>query len=180
MADILHRVPLARISATDFLAYIEIQAHSKNKYEYDEECHTLVLDRTLFTATHYPHNYGFIPRTWGLDDDPLDVMVIASEPALPASLVRCKPIGVLDMVDSGASDAKIIAVCLSDPFYADYQDIRELPEHIFEEISHFFTVYKQLEHGKETETRGIFGHEEAIAIIEEAKRRYAERFPDKV
>ena len=177
MSNILHKVPEDRITPEDFLAYIEIPAHSKNKYEYDEECHALLLDRILFTATHYPHNYGFIPKTWGLDDDPLDVMIIASEPVLPASLVRCSPIGVLSMVDSGKVDDKIIAVCVNDPFYAGFEDIHQLPKHMFNEIRHFFTVYKQLETGKHTEIEGFYGREEAIRVIKAAKARYHEVFP---
>ena len=177
MSNILHNVPENRINPEDFLAYIEIPAHSKNKYEYDEECHALVLDRILFTATHYPHNYGFIPKTWGLDDDPLDVMVVTSEPVLPASLIRCAPIGVLEMKDGGKSDEKIIAVCLNDPIYSGYEDIHQLPKHLFDEIRHFFTVYKQLEFGKFTEIEGFSGREEAIKTIKRAKIRYHEKFP---
>ena len=178
MTNILHRVPEERIEPENFLAYIEIPAHSKNKYEYDEECHALLLDRILFTATHYPHNSGFIPKTWGRDDDPLDVMIVTSEPVLPGSLIRCAPIGVLEMNDSGKSDAKIIAVCLDDPFYSGFEDLHQLPKHMFEEIRHFFTVYKQLESGKRTEIEGFSGREQAIKIIKEAKARYHEKFPE--
>ena len=177
MSNILHRVPEYRINPEDFLAYIEIPAHSKNKYEYDEECHKLILDRILFTATHYPHNYGFIPKTWGLDDDPLDVMIVMSEPVVPGALVRCSPIGVLEMKDSGKGDQKIIAVCKNDPVYCDYEDLHQLPKHLFDEIRHFFIVYKQLESGKITEIEGFYGREEAIKIIKEAKERYHEKFP---
>ena len=176
MPNILHDIPESRITPEDFLAYIEISAHSKNKYEYDEECRCLVLDRVLFTSTHYPHNYGFIPRTWGLDDDPLDVLVVMSEPAVPGSLVRAAPIGVLEMIDGGKSDEKIIAVCLGDPIYAGYRDIHELPSHLFEEIRHFFSVYKQLEFGKATLVEGFLGREEAIQTISRAKERYRQKF----
>lgn len=178
MSNILHAVPLDWIGEEHFLAYIEIPAHSKNKYEYSEEAHCLLLDRILFTSTIYPHNYGFIPRTWGLDDDPLDVMVIASEPILPASLVRCTPIGVLEMKDSGKVDEKVIAVCENDPVYCGYQDIHQLPVHLFAEIKHFFTVYKQLEFGKVTEIEGFLGRENAMATIKRAKERYFEKFPE--
>lgn len=178
MSNILHRVPESRITPEDFLAYIEIPAKSKNKYEYDEECHALVLDRVLYTATHYPHNYGFVPKTWGLDDDPLDVMVVTSEPVLPGSLIRCAPIGVLEMTDGGKSDEKIIAVCVNDPVYAGYEDIHQLPKHLFDEIRHFFTVYKQLEFGKVTEIEGFEGREKAIKVIKRAKDRYHTKFPE--
>lgn len=178
MSNILHKVPESRITPEDFLAYIEIPAHSKNKYEYDEECHCLILDRILFTSTHYPHNYGFVPKTWGLDDDPLDVMILTSETIYPGALVRCTPIGILEMIDSGKSDEKIIAVCLDDPIYSGYKDINQLPRHIFDEIQHFFTVYKQLETGKCTEIEGFSGREQAIKVIKKAIARYKEKFPE--
>ena len=176
MPNILHSVPASRITPTEFLAYVEIPAHSKNKYEYDEECQALVLDRILFTSTHYPHNYGFIPRTWGLDDDPLDVLILTSEPVVPGSLLRCAPIGVLEMKDQGESDEKVIAVCLDDPVYLGYKEINELPTHLFEEVRHFFTVYKQLESRKVTEIEGFLGRKEAIATIESAMERYRRKF----
>ena len=177
MSNILHVIPEEEIQKDHFLAYIEISAHSKNKYEYDEQAHCLRLDRILFTSTHYPHNYGFIPRTWGLDEDPLDVMVITSEPVLPASLMRCRPIGELEMKDSGKVDEKIIAICINDPFYSAYTDLYQLPPHLFEEIRHFFTVYKQLESGKYTEIEDFLGAKKAMETIERAKQRYHEKFP---
>lgn len=176
MPNILHSVPASRITPTEFLALVEIPAHSKNKYEYDEECQALILDRILFTSTHYPHNYGFIPRTWGRDDDPLDVLILTSEPVVPQSLLRCAPIGVLEMKDQGKFDEKVIAVCLDDPVYMGYKEINELPTHLFEEIRHFFTVYKQLEYGKVTEIEGFLGRKEAIATIQAAMDRYLEKF----
>lgn len=178
MANLLHSVPSSRISPKEFLACIEIPAHSKNKYEFDEEAGALRLDRILFTATHYPHNYGFIPKTWGLDDDPLDVMVVMSEPVVPLSLINCKPIGILEMIDSGKVDEKIIAVCVNDPVYMGFNDISELPSHMFDEIRHFFTVYKQLEIGKPTEIGDFKGHFDAEAAIKRAKERYHEKFPE--
>ena len=113
--DILHSIAKSRITPDHFLSCIEIPAGSKNKYEVDHESGALILDRILYTATHYPQNYGFIPRTWGLDNDPLDVLVITSEPVVPLALVRCYPIGILTMVDSGMVDEKIIAICENDP-----------------------------------------------------------------
>ena len=144
-----HDVKASRISPDRFLALIEISKGSKNKYELDKETGHLILDRVLFTSTHYPQNYGFIPRTYAKDYDPLDVLVLCSESIIPMSFVECKPIGVLIMKDNGLFDEKIIAVPLNDPFYSVYNNINELPIHIFEEIKHFFTVYKTLE-GKET------------------------------
>ena len=165
MSSLLHRIDESLITEERFLACIEIAKGSKNKYEYDEEMDALKLDRILFTSTHYPHNYGFIPKTWGLDDDPLDVLVISSESILPLALVQC-----------GKSDEKILAVCLNDPIYSGYEDIHQLPKHLFEESRHFFTVDKQLELGKHTEIEGFSGREEAIKTIRRAKARYHEKF----
>ena len=177
MPNILHDIPESRITPEDFLAYIEISAHSKNKYEYDEECRCLVLDRVLYTSTHYPQNYGFIPRTWRQDEDPLDVLVLSSESVVPMSLVRCYPIGILKMVDSGETDEKIIAICENDPFYNNFASMDDVPAHILEEISHFFQHYKELEHGKDTVIEGFLGVEEAKKTIAECRKRYDERFP---
>ena len=105
----------------------------------------LSLDRILYTSTVYPANYGFIPRTYDDDGDPLDVLVLCSEVIDPLVLVNCRPIGVLNMVDSGDKDEKIIAVLPDDPFFNGYHDIAELPKHIFDEMMHFFTVYKALQ-----------------------------------
>ena len=178
MNSLLHRVPLSRISPSSFLACVEIPSHSKNKYEYDEECGALRLDRILYTSTHYPHNYGFIPRTWGLDEDPLDVMIVSSETIVPLALVDCKPIGLLEMKDGGKSDEKILAVCVNDPVYSAFTDIHQLPSHLFEEIRHFFSVYKQLELGKYTEIKGFKGVEDAYETIEKAISRYKKKFPE--
>ena len=178
--DILHSVPKSRITPEHFLACIEIPAGSKNKYEVDHESGALILDRILYTATHYPQNYGFIPRTWGLDNDPLDVLVLTSEPIVPMALCRCYPIGILKMTDSGMVDEKIIAICENDPLYNEFKDIKEVPEHLLDEIKHFFTVYKQLEHGKTTKIGGIHGVKVAMQSIAEAMQRYDEKFPDKI
>ena len=115
-----HDVRASRVTPDRFLALIEISKASKNKYELDKETGHLILDRVLFTSTHYPQNYGFIPRTYARDYDPLDVLVLCSESIIPMSFVECKPIGVLIMKDNGLFDEKIIAVPLNDPFYSPY------------------------------------------------------------
>ena len=139
-----HDVKISRVTPEDFIAVIEISKGSKNKYELDKETGHLILDRVLFTSTHYPQNYGFIPRPFADDYDPLDVLVLCSEAIVPMSLVECFPIGVLIMTDNGLNDEKIIAVAKNDPFYNGYNDISEVPPHIMEEIKHFFQVYKSL------------------------------------
>ncbi len=142
---IWHDIDASRIKADDFIACIEISKGSKNKYEIDKATGMLILDRILYTATHYPANYGFIPRTYADDGDPLDVLVLCSEPIVPLSLVRCYPIGQISMIDEGKEDIKIVAIPFKDPMWNTFKDIGELPTHILEEMKHFFGVYKQLE-----------------------------------
>ncbi len=164
-----------RISPHDFISVIEISKGSKNKYELDKESGALILDRVLFTSTHYPANYGFIPLTYADDKDPLDVLVLCSEQIAPLAIVECYPIGVMAMIDGGAFDYKIIAVPFHDPTYNNYHEVGELPPHIVQEIAHFFTVYKQLEH-KETTVMEILGRDRALEIIKEAISLYREKF----
>jgi len=166
-----HDVKATRVTPDKFLALIEISKGSKNKYELDKETGHLILDRVLFTSTHYPQNYGFIPRTYAQDYDPLDVLVLCSEPILPMSFVECKPIGVLIMTDNGLPDEKIIAVPLNDPFYSNFNNIKEIPCHVMDEIKHFFAVYKTLE-GKETAIDEVKDVNEAKAIISSCIKAY--------
>ena len=117
MANIWHDIRPERIKSNDFVGVIEIEKGSKNKYELDKETGCLILDRILYTSTHYPANYGFIPRTFADDGDPLDILVLCSEPVVPLTLVRCYPIGVISMIDGGRRDEKIIAIPFGDPTY---------------------------------------------------------------
>ncbi|MBQ7994661.1 MAG: inorganic diphosphatase [Bacilli bacterium] len=176
--NIWHSVSKKRIKPESFYACIEIPARSSAKYELDKESGALILDRVLYTSTHYPHNYGFIPRTLSQDGDPLDVLVICSESIVPLALVKAYPIGVLEMEDNGFNDEKIIAVAAHDPIYRGYHDISELPAHVHEEIRHFFTVYKELELGKVTSVHEIKGREAAIEAIKSDIAAYDEKFPD--
>ncbi|HKL72961.1 MAG TPA: inorganic diphosphatase [Candidatus Onthovivens sp.] len=159
------------LSPERFFALIEITKGSKNKYEIDIDTGHLKLDRILYTSTHYPHNYGFIPRTLADDGDSLDVLVICSEPILPKALVECKAIGVLKMIDGEDKDYKIMAVPLKDPFFNKYNDISELPEHMSNEIIHFFNVYKNLE-GKDVILSEMEGIKEAKTSIAECMSNY--------
>lgn len=133
--NIWHDIAPSRITTKSFEAYIEIPNGSKAKYELDKETGILRLDRVLYTSTVYPANYGFIPRTYADDGDPLDVLVLCDETIYPATLVRCYPIGVIKMIDGGLLDEKIIAIPFDDPTYNNYYDIQELPQHIFQEIT---------------------------------------------
>ena len=175
MANIWHNISPARISPDDFIAVIEIAKGSKNKYELDKETGQIILDRILHTSTHYPANYGFIPRTFADDGDPLDVLVLCSEMIHPMSLVRCHPIGMITMMDQNKLDEKIIAVPFDDPNYSEYKHINELPGHIVSEMRHFFTVYKSLEK-KETMVDEEQGPEEAKTSIQNALDSYIEKF----
>ena len=133
------------ITPDKFYAFIEIPKGAKIKYEFDKQSGQIRMDRILYTSTHYPHNYGFIPLTHCDDGDPLDVLVLCSDALVPATIVECKPIGVLEMLDNGRRDSKVIAVPIHDPYYCVYNDISEIPMHVAEEIKHFFDVYKNLE-----------------------------------
>ena len=175
MSNIWHDISPKRISAEDFMAVIEISKGSKKKYELDKETGFLMLDRILYTSTHYPANYGFIPRTYGDDNDPLDVLLLCSEPIEPMTLVRAYPIGVISMIDNGRNDEKIIAIPYNDPNYNNYTDIDQLPAHIFEEMRHFFTVYKNLEH-KSTAVNEVSPREIAQRVVAEAIDNYIDKF----
>ena len=175
MSNIWHDISPKRITPEDFIAVIEIEKGSKKKYELDKETGSLILDRILYTSTHYPSNYGLIPRTYAEDMDPLDVLVVSSEVIQPLALVRCYPIGVLTMLDQGRLDEKIIAIPFKDPTFNSYTDVSELPQHIFSEMSHFFSVYKNLE-GKETAVDEVRGHEEAQTVIRKCLDAYVKKF----
>ncbi len=175
MGNIWHDVRADRIRPNDFISVIEIEKGSKNKYELDKETGFLILDRILYTSTHYPANYGFIPRTYADDGDPLDVLLLCSEPVVPLTMVRSFPIGVISMADGGSRDEKIIALPYGDPTYKDYTDIDQLPSHIFDEMRHFFSVYKSLE-GKKTAVDEVQGRNVAVKIIEECIENYKNKF----
>ena len=173
--NIWHDIDSSRISPEEFMVVIEIPKGSKTKYELDKQTGLLQLDRILHTSTHYPANYGFIPKTYADDYDPLDVLVLCSERIYPMTLIKCYPIGVMSMLDNGRNDEKIIAIPTNDPSYNSFTDISQLPNHIFEEMKHFFSVYKALEH-KETAVEEILGVENALEIIATAIESYKLKF----
>lgn len=171
-----HDIDASRITPESFVAVVEISKGSKKKYELDKETGLIKLDRILFTSTHYPSNYGFIPKTFADDNDPLDVLVLCSETLDPLTMVECYPIGVVKMVDNDEVDEKIIAIPFHDPVYSGYRDVSTLPQHILTEISHFFEVYKALEHS-ETSVKMIVDRDVALKIIDGSLKRYEEMFP---
>lgn len=173
--NIWHDVNGDRITPEDFLAVIEISKGSKNKYELDKQTGALILDRILYTSTHYPANYGFIPRTFCEDNDPVDVLVLSSESIQPLAMCRCYPIGMVSMLDDGFVDNKIIAIPFKDPSWCNFRDISELPPHIMQEICHFFTVYKSLEN-KQTAMIKIESKETAMQVIKNGIKWYKDKF----
>ena len=176
--NIWHDIEEDRVKKDDFVGVVEIPKGCNNKYELDKKTGLLKLDRILYTATHYPANYGFIPRTYAGDNDPLDVLILCQEAIYPLTLVECYPIGALRMIDNNEEDEKIIAIAKHDPFLNTYKDISEIPAQVSEEIKHFFEVYKQLE-GKQTTVDKIMGREEAEQIIEKCMENYKEKFLNK-
>lgn len=169
--NIWHDIESNRIKPEDFIAVVEISKGSKQKYEMDKKTGLLRLDRILYTSTHYPANYGFIPHTLAADNDPLDVLILCSESLIPMSLVKCYPIGVIIMDDNGDVDEKIIAIPDTDPNYNTYKSINDLPKHVFDEMKHFFSVYKQLEN-KHTSVDVVADKEEALKIIAQSMESY--------
>ncbi len=153
-------------------AVIETPKGSKNKYEYSRDMDALVLDRVLHSSVVYPLAYGFVPGTMYEDGDPLDVMVLMSEPVDPGCVVRAKPLGMLRMMDGGDPDDKILASVVGDPRVLEMESYEDLPRHELLEITEFFRYYKRLEEGRATEVKGWAGRDEAFEAIQRSVERY--------
>ena len=166
-----HDVELGDAIENSFRAVIEIPKGSKVKYELDKATGLLWVDRILYSAVHYPANYGFLPRTYCLDGDPLDVLVLGQEPVVPLCVLQAKAIGVMTMVDDKGPDDKIIAIHADDPEYAHYRDISELSPHRLQELERFFLDYKALEN-KVVNIDGLRGRADAEEAVRAAARRY--------
>jgi inorganic pyrophosphatase len=171
MLNLWHDLPVGVDPPESVTAVIEIPSGSRNKYELDKASGMLKLDRVLFSAVHYPGDYGFIPRTLHEDNDPLDVLVIVKEQTFPGCQIDVRPIGVLKMLDRGEPDDKILSVPLHDPYHQEYFDIADIPQHLLKEVEHFFRTYKDLE-GKRVEILGWGKSDEATRIITESIARY--------
>jgi inorganic pyrophosphatase len=159
------------IIADAFPVIIEIPKGSKNKYELDKETGLLRLDRVLYSSVHYPADYGFIPRTYCDDGDPLDALVLGQEPVYPLTIVEARAIGVMRMRDEKGIDDKIVAVSVHDPAFADYTDKDQLPAHVLRQVRRFFEDYKVLEH-KQVVVEDLLGPAEAFRIIRDALELY--------
>jgi len=171
MLNLWHDLPAGQNPPEIITAVIEIPSGSRNKYELDKASGMLKLDRVLFSAVHYPGDYGFIPRTLHEDGDPLDVLVMVKEQTFPSCQIDIRPIGVLKMLDRGEPDDKILGVPVHDPYQQEFFDIADIPQHMLKEVEHFFHTYKDLE-GKRVEIKGWGKSEEAMRIINESMSRY--------
>jgi inorganic pyrophosphatase len=167
-----HDVPLSADLADWFPAFIEIPKGSRVKYELDKATGLLRVDRVLYSAVFYPANYGFVPRTYCPDQDPLDVLVLGQEEVVPGVLMRARAIGVMRMHDEKGQDDKVIAVHRDDPEYAGYHTIGDLPHHRLRELERFFLDYKTLE-GKSVEVEAPMGLFDALSVLREAVALYA-------
>ncbi len=167
-------LPPGKNPPEDIYVVVEIPQGSGIKYELDKDTGVIFVDRFLFTAMYYPFNYGFIPQTLADDGDPVDVLVISREPVVPGSVIRCRPIGMLEMRDEEGIDTKLIAVPHEklDPTYADIKTVDQLPEIIREKIKHFFEHYKELEPGKWVKVENWKGLQDAIEEIKRGIENY--------
>src|SRR5205807_3320636 len=167
-------LPLGENAPNEVNAVIEIPRGQTNKYEYDKKLHVFRLDRNLYSPVHFPGDYGFLPSTLSHDGDPLDVLVLVDSPSFTGCVMEVRPIGVLDMLDQGIHDEKLLAVGKSNPRYKDVWNYSEIYPHILREITHFFSIYKGLE-GKRVETRGWQDASAARALINESQRAFDEQ-----
>jgi inorganic pyrophosphatase len=162
------------VSTDGLLCYVEIPKGSRNKYEYDEDLDAVKLDRLLYSSIVYPTDYGFIPDTLGEDEDPLDAMVCVTEPTFPGCVIEVKPLALFRMTDEEGVDDKILCVPISDPSWNTLEKLDDLPKQLTDEITHFFSVYKDLEQ-KTVQVDGWYGREHAEKIVEDARRRFHEQ-----
>lgn len=171
---IVHDLKAGKNPPEEINVVIEIPKGSNIKYEIDKETGALFVDRRLFTAMFYPCNYGFVPQTKEKDGDPVDVLVLGNDAVIPTSVIRARPVGVLLTADEEGEDAKIVAVPVAkiDPTFANIKDINDVPEHLQDQIKHFFEHYKELEKGKYVKVTGWANKDLASKKISEAMERY--------
>lgn len=173
--NLLHDIAPGKNVPEELNVIVEINKGSKNKYELDKETGMIMLDRAMYTSQDYPFDYGFVPQTHWHDGDPLDVVLLTTSPLLPGILLTARPVGVLDMIDDGESDAKVIAVPVKDPRFAEVKDLSDVNPHTIEEIKHFFETYKQIQ--KKTVTiPTIRDAKAAKEVVTEAVALYKKEF----
>lgn len=162
-------------SKNSITTIIEINKGCKNKYEIDKKTGLIALDRVLHTAQDYPFDYGFVPQTLQEDGDPLDVVLLTTNPLFPGCMVKVRPVGVMWMIDGGDSDAKIIAVPIEDPRFNHIKDLKDVNPHFTKEMEHFFLTYKQLQK-KEVTVNGFDGAEKAMEAFEKSVKAYKDKY----
>lgn len=172
MTNLLHDIDPG--TKTEMTTIIEINRGSKNKYEIDKATGLIALDRAMHTSQDYPFDYGFVPQTLWDDGDALDVVVLTTYPLFPGILVRVRPVAVINMIDAGESDAKIVAVPCEDPRFDEVLDLADVNKHTMKEIQHFFLTYKKLQN-KEVSIEGVEGREAAEAAFEKARKMYEDK-----
>lgn len=172
--NLLHDIPHGNNTPDEITVVVEINKGSKNKYELDKETGLIKLDRAMHTSQDYPFDYGFIPQTHWHDGDPLDVVLLTTNPLIPGILLDARPIAVIDMIDQGEGDAKIIAVPVNDPRFESYKDLKDINAHVVKEIVHFFETYKHIQ-GKVVKINGVDGVEKAKEVIREAVKLYEDK-----
>jgi inorganic pyrophosphatase len=173
MANLWHDLPPGSNVPDVVYVIVEIPKRSRNKYEYDKKGGFLKLDRVLYSSLHYPGDYGFIPRTHYDDGDPLDVLVDTNEPTFPGCVIEARPIGIFRMRDRELADDKILAVPATDPLFDNYREIDDIPPHFLEEVEHFFSVYKDLQHER-IDPIEWEGRQAALDEIERSLELYAQ------
>lgn len=173
MANLWHELPPGPNPPDLIYVLVEIPKRSRNKFEYDKVTGFIKLDRVLYSSLHYPGDYGFIPRTHYDDGDPLDVLVMTNEPSFPGCVIEARPIGIFRMLDRGLNDDKILAVPATDPTFDNIHDITNVSPHFLEEVAHFFSVYKDLQHVR-VEVLRWENREAALNEIERAMNLYAQ------
>jgi inorganic pyrophosphatase len=175
MTNPWHDVNIGKEAPEEINAIIEIPKNSTLKYELDKETGLMKLDRVLYSAVHYPGDYGFIPQTFWDDNDPLDIIILSSFPVYPRTIVKVRPIGVIQMTDTKENDAQVIAVYVGDPRYDDYMDVTDIPSHTLLELRHFFETYKQLQN-KKVKVLSIQHAAQARKFIMSAMKKYQTKF----
>ncbi len=174
--NLWHDLPAGK--KTEMNVVIEVPRGSKNKYEIDKKTGLIALDRVMHTAQDFPFDYGFVPQTLWDDDDALDVVILTTYPLSPGVLVRSRPVAIMQMIDSGDPDDKVIAVPAEDPRWKDVRDLADINKHTLKEMKHFYSTYKDLQ-GKEVNIKGFKGKKKAEEAFERSLRLYAEKYADK-